>query len=76
MSYSSIIGFLLLAIAYMMYSTTHSVLEVMVKEYSFSIGIVGGIGIGMIIGGFLGWLFKYRKLKKEDARNVENEHKI
>ena len=76
MSYSSIIGVLLLIIAYVMYNTTHSVFELMVKELSFTIGITGGIGLGLIIGGFLGWLFKYRKLKKENREQIENKDKI
>lgn len=76
MSYSSIIGILLLIMAYVMFNTTHTVFEVMVKELSFSIGIIGGIGIGLIFGGFLGWLFKYRKLKKEDRKEIEDKEKI
>ena len=51
-----------------MFNTTHTVFDLMVKELSFSIGIIGGVGIGLILGGFLGWLFKYRKLKKEDRK--------
>lgn len=76
MSYSSIIGILLLIMAYVMFNTTHSVFDIMVKELSFSIGIIGGVGIGLILGGFLGWLFKYRKLKKEDRKVEENKDKI
>ncbi|QTV06294.1 hypothetical protein [Faecalibacter bovis] len=76
MSYSSIIGILLLIMAYVMFNTTHSVFGVMVKELSFSIGLLGGVGIGLIFGGFLGWLFKYRKLKKEDQKQEENQDKI
>lgn len=76
MSYATILGILLLAISYMMYNTTHTVFELMVKEYSFVIGTVGGVGIGLILGGFLGWLFKYRKLKKEEQKIVEDNEKI
>lgn len=76
MSYSTIIGILLVVISYMMYATTHTVFAEMIKEYTFSIGIVGGLGIGLILGGFLGWLFKYRKLKKENQKQVENSDKI
>ncbi|HEY4539657.1 MAG TPA: hypothetical protein VIG94_06580 [Faecalibacter sp.] len=76
MSYATIIGLLLLALSYVMYATTHTVFEVMIKEYSFSIGIVGGIGIGLIFGGFLGWLFKYRTLKKEARKEAEQQDKI
>lgn len=76
MSYSSIIGILLLIMAYVMFNTTHSVFDVMVKELSFSIGLLGGVGFGLILGGFLGWLFKYRKLKKEDQKQEENQDKI
>ncbi|MBS7333601.1 MAG: hypothetical protein KIG88_08425 [Weeksellaceae bacterium] len=76
MSYSSIIGILLLIMAYVMFNTTHSVFDVMVKELSFSIGLLGGVGFGLILGGFLGWLFKYRKQKKEDQKQEENQDKI
>lgn len=76
MSYASIIGVLLLVMSYMMYNTTHTVFAEMVKEYSFAIGTIGGIGIGLILGGFLGWLFKYRKLKKEQKIAAENQDKI
>ena len=76
MSYASIIGLLLLIMAYVMFNTTHSVFSIMVKELSFSIGIIGGVGIGLILGGFLGWLFKYRKLKKETQAETENQDKI
>lgn len=76
MSYSTIIGVLLLAISYIIFRTTHTVLEVMIKEYSFSIGIIGGIGLGLILGGFLGWIFKYKKLKKQTQKEIENQDKI
>jgi len=76
MSYATIIGLLLIALSYVMYSTTHTVLADMVKEYSFSIGAVGGIGIGLILGGFLGWLFKYRTLKKQARKEADDQHKI
>lgn len=76
MSYATIIGILLLALSYMMYNTTHTVFAEMVKEYSFAIGMVGGVGIGLILGGFLGWLFKYRNLKKQHKKVVENQDKI
>lgn len=76
MSYATILGILLLAISYMMYNTTHSVFNLMIKEYSFVIGIVGGVGIGLILGGFLGWLFKFRKLKKEEQKIADDNEKI
>ena len=76
MSYATILGILLLAISYMMYNTTHSVFTLMVKEYSFVIGIVGGVGIGLILGGFLGWLFKFRKLKNEEQKIADDNEKI
>ena len=76
MSYATIIGLLLLALSYVMYSTTHTVFEVMIKEYSFSIGIVGGVGIGLILGGFLGWLFKYRTLKNQIQKEEDHQDKV
>jgi len=76
MSYATIIGFLLLAISYMIYSTTNQVFAEMVKDYGFVIGVVSGIGFGFILGGFLGWLFKYRSLAKESKKEVANKDKV
>lgn len=76
MSYASIIGVLLLVISYIIYRTTHSVFQLMITEYTFFIGVIGGVGLGLILGGFLGWLFKYRRLKKESIKEKENQDKI
>jgi NhaP-type Na+/H+ or K+/H+ antiporter len=76
MSYASIIGILLLTISYIIFRTTHTVFELMIKEYSFSIGIIGGIGLGLILGGFLGWIFKYKKLSKQSKKDFDNQDKI
>jgi len=48
----------------------------MITEYTFFIGVIGGVGLGLILGGFLGWLFKYRRLKKESIKEKENQDKI
>ena len=76
MSYASIIGILLLTISYIIFRTTHTVFELMIKEYSFSIGIIGGIGLGLILGGFLGWIFKHKKLAKQSKKDFDNQDKI
>ena len=76
MSYASIIGILLLTISYLIFRTTHTVFELMIKEYSFFIGVIGGIGLGLIFGGFLGWIFKHRKLAKEARKEIDNQNKI
>ena len=76
MSYATIIGLLLLGISYIIFRTTHTAFQLMITEYTFFIGVIGGVGLGLILGGFLGWLYKYRKLKKESEKQLKNQDKI
>lgn len=73
MTYSTIIGLLLIGISLAMYSFLGLDYSRFFSDKEFLIGITGGAGIGMIIGGFLGWLYKYKAINRQNARIVEEQ---
>lgn len=73
MTYSTIIGLLLIGISLAMYSFMGLDYTRFIADKEFVIGITGGAGVGMIIGGFLGWLFKYKAINRKNARIVEEQ---
>ncbi len=73
MTYSTIIGVLLIAISAAMYYFTHLDFSRLFINKEFLVGLNGGAGIGFIIGGFLGWLYKYKAVKKKNTRIAEEE---
>ena len=74
MTYSTFIGFLLIAISVAMYYFTNLDVSRIFSDKEFLVGITGGAGIGFILGGFLGWLYKYKSVNKANAQ-IANEEK-
>ena len=74
MTYSTFIGFLLIAISIAMYYFTSLDISRLFSDKEFLVGITGGAGIGFILGGFLGWLYKYKSVNKANAQ-IANEEK-
>ena len=73
MTYSTIIGVLLIAISATMYYFTNLDVSRIFSDKEFLVGITGGAGIGFILGGFLGWLYKYKAVNKANARIADEE---
>jgi hypothetical protein len=73
MTYSTIIGVLLIAISAAMYYFTNLDVTRLFSDKEFLVGITGGAGIGFIFGGFLGWLYKFKSVNKANARIADEE---
>lgn len=73
MTYSTLIGALLIAISITMYYFTNLDVSRLFSDKEFLVGITGGTGIGFIFGGFLGWLYKYKSVNKANAKIAEEE---
>lgn len=73
MTYSTLIGVLLIAISITMYYFTNLDVSRLFSDKEFLVGITGGAGIGFIFGGFLGWLYKYKSVNKANAKIAEEE---
>lgn len=71
MTYSTIIGVLLIAISFAIYYFTNLDVSRLFSNKEFLVGITGGTGIGFIFGGFLGWLYKYKAENRANARIAE-----
>ncbi|WP_313386074.1 hypothetical protein [Chishuiella sp.] len=73
MTYTTIIGFLLLAISAVIFYFTNLDFSGLFFDKEFLVGITGGTGIGFILGGFLGWLYKVKAVKAENNKIVEEQ---
>ena len=62
------IGFLLLAVAFLLYYLLPEFSIVKLFEPISLMGILAGIGIGLIIGGIVGYVSKGSALKEEQKR--------
>ena len=62
------IGFLLLGLAFLLYSMVPPLSVVNLFEPTNLMGILAGIGIGLIIGGVVGYVSKGSALKEEQKR--------
>ncbi len=62
------IGFLLLAVAFLLYYLLPEFSFVKLFEPISLMGILAGIGIGLIIGGIVGYVSKGTALKEEQKR--------
>ncbi|MDQ0476693.1 MULTISPECIES: DUF1049 domain-containing protein [Chryseobacterium] len=62
------IGFLLLGLAFLLYYITPQFSAVKLFEPTNLMGILAGIGIGLIIGGIVGYISKGTALKQEEKR--------
>ncbi|WBV59116.1 hypothetical protein PFY12_08560 [Chryseobacterium camelliae] len=64
----SITGLILLALSVLLFYLTSPNFTVNDLQMSHIMGILGGIGIGLIIGGILGYLSKGSAIKAEQKR--------
>lgn len=62
------IGFLLLALAFLLYYLLPQFSVVKLFEPIVLMGILAGIGIGLIIGGIVGYLSKGSSIRQEEKR--------
>jgi len=71
MKYTTIIGILLLAIASVSSFIGKIKLGEIISEPEFSLGIMYGAGLGLLIGGFIGWLYKKpnHKISEKNSNN-------
>lgn len=77
MKYSTIIGILLLLIGFVASFVAKYSFNDLITDPEFAVGLSFGGGAGLIFGGFLGWLYKRTKPKKdkttvEPTSNPEN----
>lgn len=73
MTYSTIIGVLLIAMSAAIYYFTNLDVSRLFSNKEFLVGITGGAGVGFIFGGFLGWLYKYKAENKANAIIAQEE---
>lgn len=65
MKYSFIIGALLIAIGLVASFVAKKDLGFLITNPEFALGLLYGGGTGLLIGGFLGWLYKKSNKKEE-----------
>lgn len=65
MKYSTIIGVLLLLIGFVASYVAKYSFGDFITDPEFAVGLCFGGGAGLLLGGFLGWLYKKSKPKKE-----------
>lgn len=68
------VGFVLLAIASILFYLTT---DFLIDKFTLShvMGILGGVGIGLIIGGMVGYMSKGTAMKEEQRRKELNQLK-
>ena len=67
MRYTTIIGILLIAIGLVASFVGKFVFGDLITEPEFALGLLYGGGLGVLIGGFLGWLYKKPYVSKSKA---------
>lgn len=72
MKYASIIGILLIAIGLVAAFVGKIEFGDLITEPAFALGILYGGGLGLVIGGILGWLYK-KPYEKHDKKPSESK---
>lgn len=72
MKYTTIIGLLLMALGVTAYFFGNSEIGELFGSKEFLIGLLFGGGTGMLLGGFLGWLYKKPYADKRKTENPEH----
>lgn len=72
MKYTTIIGILLIALGVTAYFFGNSEIGELFGTKEFLIGLLFGSGIGMLLGGFLGWLYKKPHADKSKPSKTED----
>lgn len=70
MRYTTIIGLLLVALGVTAYFFGNSEIDELFGSKEFLIGLLFGSGIGLLLGGFLGWL--YKKPYADKSKNLDS----
>ena len=68
MRYTTIIGILLIAIGLVASFVGKFVFGDLITEPEFALGLLYGGGLGVLIGGFLGWLYKKPCVSKSSEK--------
>lgn len=63
MKYTTIIGILLIAIGLVAAFVAKTDFGDLITDSDFALGLLFGGGSGILIGGFLGWLYKKKKVE-------------
>lgn len=67
MKYTTIIGILLFAIGIGLFSFADLQFDRLFINKEFIVGIFLGSGLGFFLGGIVGWAYKHKKIKREEA---------
>ncbi|MFA5619589.1 MAG: hypothetical protein WDA08_04695 [Weeksellaceae bacterium] len=73
MKYTTIIGIMLIAIGFVASFIGNIEFIDMFPRRMFWLGIIYGGGLGILVGGFLGWLYKKNKKIVEKTKNEVTE---
>lgn len=68
MKYTTIIGILLIAIGLVASFVGKIDFGELIAEPEFALGLLYGGGVGMLLGGFLGWLYKKPYVSKSGQK--------
>lgn len=63
------VGIILLALAFLLYYINPNFKTIDLFEPQNLMGILAGVGIGLIVGGLVGYLSKGSNIRKENQRN-------
>lgn len=75
MRYTTIIGILLIAIGLVASFVGKFVFGDLITEPEFALGLLYGGGLGVLIGGFLGWLYKKPYENKNSSKQTPTDSK-
>lgn len=68
MKYTTIIGTLLITIGLVASFVAKIDFLELIAQPNFALGLLYGGGIGMLIGGFIGWLYKRTKVENPNQK--------
>lgn len=68
MKYTTIIGTLLITIGLVASFVAKVDFLELIAQPNFALGLLYGGGIGMLIGGFIGWLYKRTKVENPNQK--------
>lgn len=76
MKYTTILGLLLVALGITAYFFGNADFGDLFGSKEFVIGLLLGSGIGLLLGGFLGWLYKKPYEKTKEIKPSETDSNI
>lgn len=75
MKYTTIIGVLLIAIGLTSSFIAKTEFGELIAQPEFALGLLYGCGTGLLVGGFLGWLYKRKDNENNGSDSSENSDK-